>query len=244
MRKPNDAPKFIQVNGEPLPYRVEQRSVRYPRLEFKTEELLVILPKGWKDETHLLEEKKDWIFKKHSEIKSAMERLRAGMKNQSSLPIFGDFFELRPSSSLVVDLERRIIDCDLNDASQLSRLASILKKMLSRELREAAEHYGKRFGVSFKRICVKRHRSKWGSCSYRGNLNFNLWLVCLPKELVWYLACHEVAHLKEKGHGRAFWALVRGEFENYKEMEKKLFGYWFFVQEYSRVVFPSGKKLF
>lgn len=236
--------KFIQVNGVTLPYRVEQRSVRYPRLEFKTDELLVILPKGWKDEAPLLEEKKDWIFKKHSEIKGALEKLRAGMKGQSSLPIFGEFFELRPSGSLVIDLEGKIIECDLNDAGQLRRLAAILKKMLIRELQEASKHYSSKFGVSFKRICVKRQRTKWGSCSYRGNLNFNLWLVCLPKELVWYLACHEVAHLREKGHGRAFWGLVRGEFENYKEMEKNLFGYWFFVQEYSRVVFPSGKNLF
>jgi len=230
MGRSQNVSKIIQMNGEILPYRVEQRSVRYPRLEFKTNELLVILPKGWKDEAPLLEEKKSWIFKKHLEIKSALEKLRGNMKGKSSLPIFGDFFELRQSSSLVLDLEQKVIYCDLDDGNQVRRLAAILKKMLVRELLEAAEHYSNKFGVRFRRICVKRQRTKWGSCSFRGNLNFNLWLVCLPRDLVWYLVCHEVAHLKESNHRKAFWNLVGQEFANYKEMEKMLFEYWFFFQ--------------
>lgn len=243
MEKPETDYKSIEVNGETLPYRVEQRSVKYPRLELKTDELLVILPRGWKDEASLLNEKRDWIFKKRLEIRSAVDKLKNGAKG-GSLPVFGEFFELRPGSSLVVDVERKTIECDTGDDGQMRRLAGILRKMLARELQEAAEHYSKKFGVSFKRICVKRQRSKWGSCSHRGNLNFNLWLVCLPKELVWYLACHEVAHLREKGHRRPFWTLVKAEFDNYKELEKELFGYWFLVQEYSRAVFPPGKNLF
>lgn len=243
VKKSSTACKSIDINGETLPYRVEQRSVKYPRLELKTDELLVILPRGWKDEESLLKEKKDWIFKKRSEIRGALEKLREGA-GERSLPIFGEFFELRQGSSLLVDIEKKIIECDTGDDGQLRRLAGILRKMLAKELQEAAEHYSRKFGVGFKRICVKRQRSKWGSCSHRGNLNFNLWLVCLPKELVWYLACHEVAHLRERGHRRPFWALVKGEFENYRELEKKLFGYWFLVQKYSRTVFPPGKNLF
>lgn len=244
MKEPSEVPKSIQVNGVTLPYRVEQRSVKYPRLEFKAGELLVILPNGWKDETRILEEKKDWISKKHDEIKDILDRLKSGMRGPRSLPIFGDFFEFRDGVSLMVDSERRVIELDQSDANHLRRLRTILKKMLTRELQEAVDHYSGGFGVSSNRISVKKQRSKWGSCSFRGNLNFNLWLVCLPKDLVWYLACHEVAHLKEKGHGKAFWSVVGSEFENYREMEKKLFGYWFLVQEQLRLLFPSGRSPF
>ncbi len=235
--------KSLQVNGETLPYRVEQRRVKYPRLELRTDELLVILPKGWKDEGPLLEEKRDWILKKRSEIREAVEKLKDGAQGPG-LPILGEFFALRPGSSLVVDHARKVIEYNPDDAGQLRRLAAILRKMLASELQAACEHYAKRFNVTFRRICVKRQRSKWGSCSYQGNLNFNLWLVCLPKEMVWYLACHEVAHLKQRGHRRPFWALVKAEFPHYRELEKKLFGYWFLAQEYSRAVFPPGKNLF
>jgi predicted metal-dependent hydrolase len=72
-------------------------------------------------------------------------------------------------------------------------------------------------------------------------LNFNLWSVCLPKELIRYLACHEVAHLREKNHGRGFWDLVGQEFENFREMEKRLFEYWFFVQKHYSDLFSSDQ---
>ncbi|MBC7219854.1 MAG: DUF45 domain-containing protein, partial [Hadesarchaea archaeon] len=146
--------------------------------------------------------------------------------------------------SLLFDPEKRIVELDLDDANQKKRLAAMLKKMLNEELHKAVAYYSDRFGVGFKRICIKKHRSKWGSCSFRGNLNFNLRLVHLPKSLVWYLACHEVAHLRVRGHGKKFWSLVSSEFSNYREMEKKLFEYWFFVQESIKSVFPRDKAVF
>ena len=65
-----------------------------------------------------------------------------------------------------------------------------------------------------------------GSCSADGNLSFNLWLICLPIELIRYIAWHEVAHMRENNHCRRFWELVGSEFGNYKEMEKRLSEYW------------------
>ncbi|MEM2890246.1 MAG: SprT family zinc-dependent metalloprotease [Candidatus Hadarchaeum sp.] len=231
--------KFIRVNGDLLPYSVEHRRIRNPRLEFRAGELLIVLPLGWGDETPLLREKIGWISKKHLQIKSALERLSKQTVGPNALPIFGEFFEIQRGKSLVFDPIKRIIELDLDDAIQKKRLAAMLKKMLAEELHKAVAYYSDRFGVNFRRVCIKRHRSKWGSCSFRGNLNFNLRLVLLPKELVWYLACHEVAHLRERGHGKGFWSLVSSEFSNYREMEKKLFEHWFFTQKCLRSVFPS-----
>ncbi|MGQ9788613.1 MAG: M48 family metallopeptidase [Candidatus Hadarchaeaceae archaeon] len=231
--------KFIQLNGENLPYSVEHRRIRNPRLEFRSEKLLVILPFGWADETSLIEEKIGWISKKHAEIKSAVERLSEQARGANSLPVFGEFFEVRQRKSLLFDPVKRIIEIDQKDANQKKRLVTVLKKMLAEELHKAVVYYSRRFGVSFRRISIKRHRSKWGSCSFRGNLNFNLLLVHLPKPLIWYLACHEVAHLRERGHGKKFWLLVSEEFNNYREMEKKLFEYWVFVQSKNSAFFHS-----
>ncbi len=88
--------------------------------------------------------------------------------------------------------------------------------------------------MQFNRIFIKKQRTKWASCSSRKNLSFNFWLICLPRELIRYVVCHEITHLKEKRHNAAFWEAVGREFENYKELEKSLFEYWFFIQEYSR----------
>lgn len=222
--------KFLKVNGADLAYRVERRSVKYPRLEFKTTELLVVLPKSVKDETPLLEKKVNWIARKHEEIQKAIEKIKTQVKNDHGFLIFGDYFEIHEDGPLKIDFDEKQIRCNPKDQKQLRRLVNTLKKMLLYELELATGGYSKKLGVEFNRITVRKQRSKWGSCSSKGNLSFNLQLICLPRELIRYLACHEVAHLKEKNHSNAFWAIVKQEFENYKVMEKKLFEYWFFVQ--------------
>jgi predicted metal-dependent hydrolase len=232
--------KFLKVNGADLPYRVERRSVKYPRLEFKSTELLVILPKRLKDETPLLEKKANWIARKHEEIQRVIEKIKTQMKNDHDLFVMGDLFEFHENGALKVDFDARVIECDPSDKAHLRRLERILKRKLLSELEPAVEEYSKKLCVEFNRITVRKQRSKWGSCSSNGNLGFNFWLICLPKELIRYVACHEVAHLREKCHGRAFWELVSREFENYGEMEKKLFEYWFFIHAYSHSTFLAN----
>ena len=152
-------------------------------------------------------------------------------KNSIGLLLLGERFEFRENGSLIVDFDEKVIEFDPNSSNHLRRLGRVLKRKLLNELEPAAAHYSRKLGVGFNRITIRRQRTRWGSCSSDGNLNFNLRLVCLPLDLILYVACHEVAHLKEKNHGKAFWMLVEGEFENYKEMEKRLSEYWSLVQE-------------
>ena len=232
--------KLIKVNGTDLPYRVEKRDVKYPRLEFKTGELLAILPKSWKDENSLIERKMDWIWKKHKEIQSAIDRIKTLGKGNNSLLILGEFFEFRGNGPLEIDFDEKWVKYDPSNQNHLKRLTNILKKRLLHEIEQAAEEYKQKFDVKFNRIFVRRQRTKWGSCSSNGNLSFNYWLICLPRELIRYVVCHEILHLKEKRHGKAFWEIMSREFENYKQFEKNLFEYWFFIQEYFHSTVPSS----
>ena len=63
-------------------------------------------------------------------------------------------------------------------------------------------------GVSPKRVFLKNQRTLWGSCSTRGNLNFNRVLAGAPADIVDYVVIHELAHLKEMNHSRRFWTVV------------------------------------
>jgi predicted metal-dependent hydrolase len=147
-----------------------------------------------------------------------------------TLVILGEPFKFREKGALKVDFEGKIIEFDPGDRNHLRRLERILRRRLLQELEPAVEEYCGRLGVRFNRMTVKKMRARWGSCSSNGNLNFNLWLVCLPRELIRYVAWHEVAHMKERGHRRSFWGLMAREFGNYKEMEKHLAGCWSLVQ--------------
>ncbi len=64
-------------------------------------------------------------------------------------------------------------------------------------------------GVSgFRRITFKNITSRWGSCSSLKNLNFSIWLLLLPSNLIDYVFCHELAHLTHLNHSPAFWTEV------------------------------------
>lgn len=156
---------------------------------------------------------------------------QSGTSRNSRGPlILGERFEFRENGSLIIDFDEKVIEFNPSSPNHLNRLERILKRRLLDELEPAVAHYSTKLGVRFNRITIRRQRTRWGSCSSDGNLNFNLRLVCLPPDLIRYIACHEVAHLKEKNHRKAFWRLVGSEFANYKEMEKRLSEYWSLVQ--------------
>ncbi len=70
------------------------------------------------------------------------------------------------------------------------------------------EQFGALYDYPYGRISVKNQKSCWGSCSRRGNLNFNYRLLFLPKKLQDYVIVHELCHLKELNHSKKFWELV------------------------------------
>ncbi|RMD90830.1 MAG: M48 family peptidase, partial [Alphaproteobacteria bacterium] len=81
--------------------------------------------------------------------------------------------------------------------------------MQAREaLAAACDRHAARLGRRYGRLSLRDTRSRWGSCSAEGNLNFSWRLVMAPPEVLDYVAAHEVAHLAEMNHSPAFWALV------------------------------------
>ena len=63
-------------------------------------------------------------------------------------------------------------------------------------------------GVTYSRLTVRDQRSRWGSCSSKGALNFNWRLVLAPHDVLDYVVVHEICHLAELNHGPRFWRLV------------------------------------
>lgn len=84
---------------------------------------------------------------------------------------------------------------------------------------ERVAHYAQRMGETYGNVRIKDLKSRWGSCSSKRNLNFNWRLVLAPLSVLDYVVVHELCHLKEMNHSRAFWDLVAAEMPDYKKMQ-------------------------
>ena len=88
------------------------------------------------------------------------------------------------------------------------RVRDFLKREAKRDLEAASRRAADALAVSIKHISIRDPSSRWGSCSTNGVLSYSWRLILAPPFVLDYLAAHEVAHLVEMNHSRAFWRLV------------------------------------
>lgn len=87
---------------------------------------------------------------------------------------------------------------------------------------ERVRYYAPKIGVTYGRITIRNQRSKWGSCSSKGNLNFNCLLMLTPPEVIDSVVVHELCHRKEMNHSDKFYSEVLRVFPGYWEWDKWL----------------------
>ncbi len=84
------------------------------------------------------------------------------------------------------------------------------------------QYFNTHYGFQIKRVAIRNQRRCWGSCTSLGNLNFSYKLLFLPPELSDYVVVHELCHLKELNHSKAFWDLVAETLPDYEPRMKAL----------------------
>ncbi len=96
------------------------------------------------------------------------------------------------------------------------------RELARRVLTEKTRVWAERMGVTYGRISIRQQATRWGSCSAKGNLNFNWTLVLLPGDLQDYVVVHELAHRREMNHSSAFWNIVADQIPDYAARRRRL----------------------
>lgn len=86
-----------------------------------------------------------------------------------------------------------------------------------KEIPARVRYYAPLVGVTYGNITIRNQKTRWGSCTSEGNLNFNCLLMLVPPQVLDYVVVHELCHRKEMNHSDRFWAEVARVCPNYKE---------------------------
>lgn len=192
-----------------------RRSGRARRLSLRVSQLdgrvTLTLPKGVSegDARRFVEEKAGWIT--------------------GALARRGESVEILPGAVLPVEGRDRQVVTGTGRAARLlpgtimvpegregPAAAALLKHMARDRLQAAVERYAGMVERPFGRMTLRDTRSRWGSCSAEGNLMFSWRLILAPREILDYVAAHEVAHLVHMDHSPAFWSVVGDIFPGYR----------------------------
>ena len=224
----------IKLGHRIVPYQIrESKRARYVNFRIDSEKgLEVVIPSGSRvlNLDDLLRERQMWILKhlrRFDQIKANTEQRQ--FISGEVLPFLGDDHELdiihtkagkRTTVARQANFIRVRVRADVPAAKQTDEIRTALENWYRRQARTyitertaalAAEH-----GFEYQKVKIRGQRTRWGSCSSKGNLNFNWKLMMVPPAAVDYVIIHELCHLRELNHSAYFWALVEDLCPNYK----------------------------
>ena len=159
-------------------------------------------------------------------IESKRKTLSIEIKSNGSVFVHAPMFVSDSEIDDFVKSKNRWIEKHLKGLEQKRQAVQNTEKLSDEEIaklkRSAEEYipnrvdfYAEKIGVTYGKISIKLHKSRWGSCSAKKNLNFNCLLMLAPDDVIDSVVVHELCHLKEMNHSERFYRLVIRHFPNY-----------------------------
>lgn len=171
-----------------------------------------------------VEQHAGWVEKKQAELQSISVQPSLKYREGEQLLYLGESYSLQ----IVPD---RGTDLVLADSFQLGeslrdRAEPVVQRWYREQARrvigERVEHFAKQYQVEYGKIRITSARTRWGSCTTKGNLSFSWRLVMTPLPVIDYVVIHELAHTVHHNHSRQFWDLVERWLPDYREQKKQL----------------------
>jgi predicted metal-dependent hydrolase len=236
----------INYKGQDIVLQIVRSKRKSISIEFRLiEGIKVKIPVNLKDKVLLefMHTHEEAIIKKYEEVLKQkddlqMESLDKIYKNGRKIPYLAEEVTIIITSELEMTPTKKYID--LTKTAYVYFIEEVTGKYLrietmvddpffirtcvvnrykdkAKELfKDKVEKYALEMKVNYKNITVKEQKTKWGSCSSKGNLNFNWKLIMMPEPVIDYVVVHELSHLKFMNHSKDFWREVEKILPEYK----------------------------
>jgi predicted metal-dependent hydrolase len=174
-----------------------------------------------------LKQQEAWVLKKQAQV----AKLQAQIAD-NEIYIFGKKFQIivgadqKKASGINIEGQTLIIN-QVTAGSYQNKLERFLKNTATKYLTQKTADLAKKMNIDYQRVGIRQQKSRWGSCSSRGNLNFNWRLVHYSPAIINYVIIHELAHRQQANHSKNFWLLVNKFDPDYKKhravLKKRLY---------------------
>ncbi len=206
----------LNIYGLDIPVTVEKhQKFRRCSMRITDHGLRVTVPsvcfeREWKG---FIDKHRRWIHRTYSKNKTRADKIPR-LKEGSKIPFKGNFYTVKSDDSgeLGFSEDAFLVPSSLLHTDSLDQLQAKLVNIYLAEAETLIENFIARWKDNLKNevasIKLKEMRSRWGSCSAKGNIALNWRLIMAPEEVFEYVFIHELCHLETKGHNRKFWYSV------------------------------------
>lgn len=176
---------------------------------------------------------KSTIHKKVEVVYSNRKSVAIQIKPDGTVVLRAPYGVPKRELNRILEEKSAWIEAHLQEIKEQEAEQKALPKFSKQEIKELAnkalayipervKYYAPIVGVNYTRITIRNQKTRWGSCSSKGGLNFNCLLMLTPPEVVDYVVVHELCHRKEMNHSKAFWDEVEKVLPDYKSAKRWL----------------------
>ncbi|MDY4839981.1 MAG: SprT family zinc-dependent metalloprotease [Lachnospiraceae bacterium] len=176
---------------------------------------------------------KSTIHKKVEVVYSNRKSVAIQIKPDGTVVLRAPYGVPKRELNRILEEKRSWIEVHLQEIKEREAEQKALPKFSMQEIKELAnkalayipervKYYAPIVGVNYTRITIRNQKTRWGSCSSKGGLNFNCLLMLTPPEVIDYVVVHELCHRKEMNHSKAFWDEVEKVLPDYKSAKRWL----------------------
>lgn len=234
----SDKELCFNIGNTAIPYTLsDSRKTRHIKLVMDINGLRVVKPARAKieDVERVLKAKSNWIYKHHINFLSMKaEEYEREWESGETVLYRGKKYNIRifPHKEQItrINFNGKRFEIFVNDTAAEDDRKALIEDAFRRwymrtayeSLKDRLDYFCKIIGLTYNNMRIKEQRTRWGSCSKKGNLNFNWKLIMSPQWVIDYVMVHEICHLRYLNHSKQYWDMVALYSPDYKKAQEWL----------------------